>query len=329
MRAVILAAGYGKRMGGLTKQLPKPLIPIVNKPVLVHILENLIRIGIKDCIIVVGHLKDQIVEFLMNYNPKKLEITIVESKEFKKGPIYSLAACIDIIRDEAFILLPADFIFDPSVLSEFIQRTKKHNLALTYTKRVEERPYTAIRLSNDLIRPRVLEIVAKQTDEKYQGNQLLPILICRINFKSYIEKSVDLGYTQVIDAVNLYIQQDNKVIGVQSHQGYWFDLDTIKDVLAANRYLLDQLQSEELHVNTHTFSDCNLFQPIIIGENCSLQKSCSIGPYVSIGNDTLIRENAQIQNSIICPSSQIPTNARIKDAIFFKTIFYEKNKMGH
>jgi len=60
---VILAAGRGERIKPLSFDLPKPLLPICNKPIMQYQLEEMINLGIKDYIFVVGHLKEKIIEF--------------------------------------------------------------------------------------------------------------------------------------------------------------------------------------------------------------------------------------------------------------------------
>src|SRR5580658_5406049 len=54
MKAVILAAGKGTRMGGLTSQMPKPMLPVHGKPILEHILQGLMEAGVRDFFIVTG-----------------------------------------------------------------------------------------------------------------------------------------------------------------------------------------------------------------------------------------------------------------------------------
>ena len=57
---VILAAGKGSRIQPLSLSYPKPLLPVCNKPIIQHQLEDMKRIGITDVIIVIGHLGEQI-----------------------------------------------------------------------------------------------------------------------------------------------------------------------------------------------------------------------------------------------------------------------------
>ena len=66
MKAMILAAGYGKRLRPLTDHTPKPLISIGSKPMIVHHLEKLAQAGIQEVVINLGHLGSKISQFLGN-----------------------------------------------------------------------------------------------------------------------------------------------------------------------------------------------------------------------------------------------------------------------
>jgi glucose-1-phosphate thymidylyltransferase len=64
VRAIVLAAGRGRRLEPLTLTRPKPLLDVAGRPILAHILDSIARIGVRDVIVVVGHLGDQIAAYL-------------------------------------------------------------------------------------------------------------------------------------------------------------------------------------------------------------------------------------------------------------------------
>src|SRR3954452_4705566 len=63
MKAVVMAGGEGSRLRPLTLHRPKPLVPVVNKPVMQHILELLARHGITEIIVTLHYLAEEIEEF--------------------------------------------------------------------------------------------------------------------------------------------------------------------------------------------------------------------------------------------------------------------------
>lgn len=74
MKAMILAAGLGKRMRPLTNTCPKPLLPVGDKPLIVHHLERLEQAGVRQVVINVSHLADQIIEALGDGSQWGLEL---------------------------------------------------------------------------------------------------------------------------------------------------------------------------------------------------------------------------------------------------------------
>jgi NDP-sugar pyrophosphorylase family protein len=327
MKAVILAAGYGQRMGKLAEYLPKPLIPIVNKPILQFIIENLQKAGLNDIIIVVGHLRDQIISFLTPFQKKGIKLTIIEAENYKKGPIHSFSACLDEIKNEEFILLPADFLMEPAILSDLVQRSKDYQIALAFNDEKRDFLHTTAHVSTSKKDPHVLGITSNLGGGKSEIKSLLPLFVCRIPIQALIEKSIELNHSRVIEAIELYLRQNKIVNAIKVRKGYWLDLDTIQDVLSANKLLLKERNSKIESLNTSNHNSLQQFKitkPILIGKNCSFENNCSIGPYVSIGDNCTLGKYVKIQKSIIFHSSKIPSNVEIENAIFFKGSSYNR-----
>ena len=78
---VILAAGKGSRIQPLSMSCPKPLLPVCNKPIIQHQLEDMKSIGIEEVIVVVGHLGEQIVAYFGDGAPLGLKIRYVEQRK--------------------------------------------------------------------------------------------------------------------------------------------------------------------------------------------------------------------------------------------------------
>ena len=81
MKAVILCAGYGKRLRPYTNTYQKTMIPIHGKPLLEYIINGIKDVGIKDFIIVVGYFKDQIIDYFKNGANWGINIEYIEQKK--------------------------------------------------------------------------------------------------------------------------------------------------------------------------------------------------------------------------------------------------------
>ena len=85
MQIVILAGGRGTRLRPLTYDIPKPMLPIVNKPVLEHTLELLRNYGIKEVMINLHHQSKMIKKYFGNGSDWGIKINYSEEKDYRKG----------------------------------------------------------------------------------------------------------------------------------------------------------------------------------------------------------------------------------------------------
>lgn len=76
MKVVILAGGYGTRLGEITEQIPKPMVSIGGKPILWHIMKTYAHYGFKDFIISLGYKADVIKQYFYNYKSHSSDFTI-------------------------------------------------------------------------------------------------------------------------------------------------------------------------------------------------------------------------------------------------------------
>jgi dTDP-glucose pyrophosphorylase len=103
---VILAAGRGTRIKPLNLYLPKPLLPVCNQPIIQYQLEDMRRIGVREVVIVVGHLKDEIMGYFGDGSQLGLAITYVEQNQ-TLGIAHAVAQLEPVI-DSPFILFLGD-----------------------------------------------------------------------------------------------------------------------------------------------------------------------------------------------------------------------------
>lgn len=111
---VILAAGKGSRIQPLNLYLPKPLLPVCNKPIIQYQLEDMRKIGVCDVIIVVGHLKEEIISYFGDGSSLGLHIRYVEQQE-TLGIAHAVAQ-LEHVVDSPFILFLGDIFLVPKDL---------------------------------------------------------------------------------------------------------------------------------------------------------------------------------------------------------------------
>jgi len=119
MIGVILAAGKGSRIEPLSIYRPKPLLPVCNKPLLQYQLEDMRRIGIRDVIIVVGHLKEGIVSRFGDGSWLGMNITYMEQRE-KLGIAHAVGQ-LEPLVDHPFLLSLGDIFMLAPRLDDLVE----------------------------------------------------------------------------------------------------------------------------------------------------------------------------------------------------------------
>ena len=127
MKAMILAAGRGERMRPLTDTIPKPLLPVGGKPLIVHHIERLREAGFCDIIINLGHLGHLLPKTLGDGS--RWGVNIYYSDEQESGALESLGGIVNalpLLGDEPFLVVNGDIFCDYPFDVNFTLKEKAH-----------------------------------------------------------------------------------------------------------------------------------------------------------------------------------------------------------
>lgn len=115
MKAIILAAGVGKRLGGSVVERPKCLLELGGRTLLDRMLDALQRAGVREIVIVVGHLSEQIRAAVRD----RPGVTVIQNFEYRKGAILSLWSAREEFDDD-LLIMDADVLFSPALLRRLV-----------------------------------------------------------------------------------------------------------------------------------------------------------------------------------------------------------------
>ena len=127
MRAVIMAGGKGTRLAAVNDEMPKPMFPVCGKPILEYQIESLVRSGINDITLIVGHLKDVVIQYFGDGQKFNVNIDYIEENE----PL-GTAGALYYLKNESddFFLIFGDLILDID-FTRFMRFHKDHNALIT------------------------------------------------------------------------------------------------------------------------------------------------------------------------------------------------------
>lgn len=135
---VILAAGVGDRIKPLSFSWPKPLLPVGNKPIMQYQIELMKKIGINDFIVVVGHLKERIIDYFKDGKSLGVTIKYIVQKE-SLGIAHAIGNLEEYI-DRPFLLFLGDIFIIPKNIKEIITKFYKYKAGAVLAVKKEKDP---------------------------------------------------------------------------------------------------------------------------------------------------------------------------------------------
>jgi len=118
MRGVILAAGDGTRLAPLTVDRPKPLIPVMGRPLLDYTVEAFAQAGIRDIGVIIGYRGRMLAEYLHRAHCYGARVQCLLNPEYKRGNGSSIYAAREFVGDEPFIVAMADHMVSAEILQK-------------------------------------------------------------------------------------------------------------------------------------------------------------------------------------------------------------------
>ncbi|MBN1215828.1 MAG: NTP transferase domain-containing protein [Candidatus Lokiarchaeota archaeon] len=245
MKAIILCAGYGKRMKPFTDDTQKVMLSLYGKPLLQYIIEGIKFAGIKDFILVVGYLKEQIIDYFNNGSKWGINIEYVIQEKLD-GTGGAVLLCEDMIKNNHFFLTWGDILVPYNVYREVYKTFEIENeefiLVANYMEDLQKG--CAIYYKNNYC-VKMIEKPPKNIEYTFYNNCGIFILSTKI-FNILKRTSLSKrGELELTDALNIIIS-DNKskirVIKMKKDQfrGDFGDIKIYK-FLSENKKWLEKL----------------------------------------------------------------------------------------
>ncbi len=308
MKAIIPVAGIGTRLQPITNSVPKVLVNVAGKPMLFHLIDEIVKNGkIDTVILVIGYLGEMIVEAVnKEYSGVDVRFEFVEQKEML-GLGHAVYHGAEFVGDEPVIIILGDTIFEFD-LDSFISNEFS---AIGY-KDVEDVSRFGIVESKNGFITRLIEKPAPGVTESKSAIAGLYFIKNGGSLFRAIEYLMDNDIRtrnefQLTDALMKMVEDGEKMLPFEIQN--WFDCGKPETLLNTNTYILNRDHLEE---NEHEFVNTKLRQPVFIGENCTIQNS-EIGPNVTIADGVTVKDS-KIVNSLICEGSTV-TSAELENVI--------------
>lgn len=320
IKGVILAAGFGKRMAGLTVDYPKPMLPVVNIPAIVHIINAYKAVGIRDVLIITGYKAESIEAYFGDGAQWNMSISYIRQTEVSgTGSAAGLAA--DFSSETPFMLTYGDILLEPE---EYMAVAELH-------RQSDGRAVSALNRLEDIsigsavyLEGKTITRVVEKPDRETAGTNLnnAGLFIFNPDIFDVIDRTPksSRGEYELTESIQMAISE-NKPMQAHIIEGVQYDIGTPEAYLESNIRLISIFgtASETNDVASDNFASPNLVinQPTAIGKRVDLER-CRIGPGVCIGDDVRIGHGVSIDHAVILPGADIGDGAVISYAVVGK-----------
>jgi mannose-1-phosphate guanylyltransferase/phosphomannomutase len=321
MKAVLMAGGDGARLRPLTVGRPKPMVPVVNKTVMHHILELLRSHGVTEVYVTLRYLASVIQDFFedgANFG-MKLHYVVEDAPLGTAGSVKNAAPYLD----ETFIVISGDALTDFN-LNEIVQAHHAHGALATLTLAQVPNPLEyGVTITDD--EGNVVRFLEKPTwGEVISDTVNTGIYVLEPEALDLIPANMPYDFSK-----ELFPQMLGKKMALYGYvaQGYWCDIGNIEEYRRANADLLyGRVRLPEpigAHIgggiwvgkDVEIAPSAQLFGPIYLGDGVKIKGDVQIyGPTV-IRDYTVIDDYNRIERSIIWRNNYIGENCELRGTI--------------
>ncbi len=326
MQAIILASGRGSRFRPLTDFIPKPLLPLANRPLLEYLLFALTEVGCTDLFVTIGYAGDRLEQFLAVTSISS-SVKPVLVPDWEQGPLASFKAVIPYLSNqEPFILVPADLYISPQNLR--LLSSSPSEMALLFDAETKK--------AGTLIQMNASQQISKFT----QSSDYLPDYFSSLPALRVTPEFLQLGLkvssafqSTIYDLLCRWLEQGGIIQGIPITDRVWCDVDTPRHLINLNHYLLTDgwppmprppgtyvpagtavdgpIQSATLSLGHQS----QIMGPVLVGTQVQVGNNCFIHDGTTLGPSTIIQANSELAQCITFPHTQVPSNVNLNSVI--------------
>ncbi len=322
MKAVIMAGGEGTRLRPITSLRPKPMVPIVNQPVMEHIIGLVKHHGIEEIVATLAFMPRTIQDYFGAGEEWGVEIgyAVEESPLGTAGSVKNAAHLLD--ADEPFLVISGDAITDID-LTEVIRFHKERGGAVTIAlKRVPD--------------PLDFGVVITAEDGRVERFLEKPswgqVFSDTINTGIYVVEPWVLDYIPAGDSFDFsadlfpsLMEDGHSLYGIAA-DGYWCDVGSRESYMQVHRDILDgqvKLFVPGIHARDGLWvaesaridETATLGNSVVIGENVRVRSGAIIGDYTVIDDNCVIGADARVTHSILWSDTFVGKQSTVSGAV--------------
>jgi len=323
MKGVIMAGGFGTRIQPLTNSVPKPMLPVMNRPMMEHTIVSLSELGIKEFIVLLYFKPEIIKDYFKDGSAWGINITYVVPDD-DYGTAGAVKKAQEYIGDENFIIISGDLVTDFDFQKIFdYHKSKNSKLTITLTSVENPLEFGVVIANNEGEIEKFLE--KPSWGEVFSDTINTGIYIIEPEILNYIPNNENFDFAK--DLFPMLMRKGIDLIAGYA-DGYWRDVgnpesyrDVYEDILSGK--IKFQLGGEVIKYPDGVLiceedngldDSVEVVGIVVIGKNVTVKKGSKLTNVV-IGNNVSIGGSTKISNSVIWDNVEIGKNTKLDGCV--------------
>ena len=319
MKAIIMAGGEGTRLRPLTCGRPKPMMPVMNRPMMEHIVELLKKHGVEDIGVTLQYLPEAIRGYFGNGSEFDVNMRyyVEEVPLGTAGSVKNAQAFLD----ETFVVISGDALTDLDLTKAMEFHRQKGAIATLVLTPVDIPLEYGVVITDEA--GRIIQFLEKPGwGEVFSDTVNTGIYILEPEVLNYFEPGQKFDFSK--DLFPLLLKEKQPLFGV-SLSGYWCDIGNLQQYMQAHQDCLTgkvavSLPGTEVNpgiwVGENSLIGCEALRgPVLIGNNCRIGPGVTLEPYTVVGDNCIIQEQATLKRSVLWSNSYVGTRAALRGAV--------------
>ncbi len=333
VQAIIMAGGEGSRLRPLTCDRPKPMVPMLNRPVMEYAVELLKKHGINDIGVTLQYLPQEIINYFRDGSDHgvKMQFFVEESPLGTAGSVKNAEGFLQ----DTFIVISGDALTDFNLTEALDFHRQKGALATLVLTPVDiplEYGVVITEKSGE-----IRQFLEKPGwGEVFSDTVNTGIYILEPEVLEFVPQGQKFDFSK--DLFPYLLKEGKPLFGV-SLSGYWCDIGNHKQYQEAHYAAMEGRVSVPVPGNPagngiFTGANCRIDPtavitgPVVIGSNCRIGSGAVVGPYVALGDNCQVDKGASLKRAVIWNGTYIGKQAEIRGAVLCNRVTVKDRAMA-
>lgn len=315
-----MAGGEGTRLRPLTSNAPKPMLPLVNRPMMEHIVDLLRSHGITDIVVTVAFMPNAIRNHFGDGSEFGVRI-VYAAEETPLGTAGSVRNAREHL-DDTFLVISGDVLTDIDLGALIEEHRAKEALATIGLVRVENPLEYGIVIANE--DGSIERFLEKPTwGQVFSDTINSGIYVLEPSIFDWIAPDEPVDFSG--DVFPVLLEAGERIVGSVA-EGYWEDVGTLDAYVRAHKDILDhRVQvsipgfelSPGIYVGegTEISPDAVLNGPAVIGDNCYVDAGVCLGEYVVVGTGVRMRRDCELERTVVHDNAYLGEGSRLRGTV--------------